>query len=125
MFAVISLAAACATEPTTPPSGAETFATHCASCHGALAEGDGPAAAAMSVTVPNLRTLSQRNGGEFPTDAVASYIDGRDLPVAHGDRYMPVWGPVFDTTQRLVRGAEDAEERIDALLVFLRELQYP
>jgi mono/diheme cytochrome c family protein len=118
--------AACATEPAAPPppTGAMTFATHCAACHGAQAEGDGPVASTMLVTVPNLRTLSQRNGGEFPAEAVASYIDGRDLPAAHGDRLMPVWGGVFDATQELVVGAADAETRIAAVIDFLREIQY-
>jgi len=49
----------------------------------------------MRVAVPNLRMLSERNEGEFPAEAVASYIDGRDLPASHGDRNMPIWGPVF------------------------------
>lgn len=118
------LLAACATQTISPPSGMETFATHCASCHGPLGEGDGPVGAVMVVTVPNLRTLSQRNGGEFPAEAVAAYIDGRNMPAAHGDRMMPVWGAVFDSTTRLVSGAEGAEPRIEAIVTFLRELQY-
>src|SRR5690606_14548905 len=98
--------------------------THCASCHGSQGEGDGPVAAAMRVTMPNLRSLSQRNGGEFPADAAASYIDGRDLPAAHGERYMPVWGEVFDATARLVTGAEPARTRIEDVLDYLRAIQY-
>jgi len=77
----------------------------------------------MSVTVPNLRTLSQRNGGQFPTETVASYIDGRNLPAAHGDRLMPIWGGVFDTTGRLIPGAENAKQRIASVIDFLRGLQ--
>ena len=79
----------------------------------------------MRVTVPNLRTLSQRNGGEFPAESVASYIDGRRLPASHGDRLMPVWGAVFDSTAELIRGAEAAPPRIETVVTFLRELQYP
>ena len=121
-----TMLAACATEPAAPPppSGAMTFATHCASCHGAHGEGDGPVAATMAVAVPSLRTLEQRNGGEFPVEAVAGYIDGRNLPAAHGTRLMPVWGDVFAATQRLVVDAEDPEARIAAVIDFLRELQY-
>jgi mono/diheme cytochrome c family protein len=118
----IAIAAGCSSTPT-QPLGERTFQTHCASCHGASAEGDGPTAAALSVPVPNLRTLSQRNGGEFPTDAIASYIDGRSLPVAHGTRAMPVWGPVFSVTQQLVPGAESPQERIAGLMAYLRQLQ--
>lgn len=120
----VCLVAACAPAPVVQmPSGAETFATHCAACHGPRAEGDGPVAATMNVTVPNLRTLSQRNHGEFPTDAVASYIDGRSLPTAHGSRAMPVWGGVFDTTGRLIEGAGNAKQRIDSVIEYLRGLQ--
>jgi mono/diheme cytochrome c family protein len=116
---------ACAAESSRPPSGEQTFVTHCASCHGAQGEGDGPAAAIMRVTVPNLRTLSRRNDGVFPADSVAAFVDGRDLPAAHGDRYMPIWGDVFGATERLVRGARTPEERIRAVVDHLRELQYP
>jgi mono/diheme cytochrome c family protein len=105
------------------PSGADVYFNHCAACHGADAEGSGPVAASMRVTVPNLRQLAQRNGGEFPAEAVAAYIDGRETPAAHGDRQMPVWGEVFrgpeqGTAQRTVR------RRIAALVEYLRTLQY-
>ena len=78
----------------------------------------------MNISVPNLRQLSERNGGVFPTDAVTGYIDGRNLPIAHGGRAMPVWGDVFDTTTRLVRDAEAAEQRITYFVELLREIQY-
>lgn len=104
-------------------SGEQTFATHCASCHGASGAGDGPVAATLRTPVPDLRSLCERAGGEFPADRVASHIDGRAMPVAHGARSMPVWGPVFETTQDLVRGAESAGDRIDAILSYLRQLQ--
>jgi mono/diheme cytochrome c family protein len=120
LFAAI--AAGCSSTPT-QPLGERTFQTHCASCHGPLAEGDGPTAATLTVPVPNLRTLSQRNSGTFPTDAVASYIDGRSFPASHGTREMPVWGPVFSVTQQLVIGAESPEQRIAGLMAYLRELQ--
>jgi len=105
------------------PSGAELFMNHCAACHGTDGEGGGPVAAALQATVPNLRSLAMRNGGTFPTEAVTAYIDGRQMKVAHGDRQMPIWGDVFrgpeqGTAKRIVR------ERIAALVVFIRELQY-
>ncbi|HEY5623114.1 MAG TPA: cytochrome c [Gammaproteobacteria bacterium] len=102
----------------------DTFLTHCASCHGIFGEGDGPVAATIAVPAPNLRTLSERNGGVFPEEAVSSYIDGRDMPVVHGDRIMPVWGPIFDATSRIVVGADDSNARIAAVVGYLRELQY-
>lgn len=97
---------------------------HCVACHGPLGEGDGPVAAVLAGTVPNLRTLSERNGDKFPADTVASYIDGRSFPAAHGARMMPVWGEVFDGTSQLVTGAEGSQTRIEGLLAYLRELQY-
>ena len=103
------------------PDGAGIFLRYCASCHGLRGEGDGPVADAMRVTIPNLRTLAARNGGEFPAASVARYIDGRSVPAAHGERYMPVWGEVFDTSDDGV--ATDAMIRIDAVVEFLRELQ--
>ena len=103
--------------------GARLFFNHCAACHGDAAEGGGPVAAAMRVTVPNLRTLATRNDGAFPAEAVRAYIDGRESVAAHGDRQMPVWGDVFRgpeqaTSQRTVR------RRIDALVQFIETLQY-
>ena len=101
------------------------FETHCAACHGLLGEGDGPVAATMRVPVPNLRMLDERNGGAFPEDQVASYIDGRNLPEAHGERSMPVWGRVFAFTEAIVPGAEDPTMRIASLIAYLRTLQSP
>jgi len=119
------LAVGCATTRLPPPSGADMYALHCVSCHGPTGEGDGPVTAILSVTVPNLRTLTRRSGGEFPAAAVASYIDGRDLPVAHGERLMPIWGDVFDATTELLPEAQNAEIRVQAVVDYLRELQDP
>jgi mono/diheme cytochrome c family protein len=104
-------------------SGARLYFNHCAACHGDDAEGTGPVAASIRVAVPNLRTLAQRNGGVFPADAVAAYVDGRESRAAHGDRQMPVWGEVFrgpeqSTAQRTVR------RRIALLVDFISTLQY-
>ena len=123
LLATLGLAALASAAVAAAQSGADLYFNHCAACHGADGEGSGPVAASMRVTVPNLRTLAQRSGGEFPADAVASYIDGRETRAAHGDRQMPVWGEVFrgpeqGTAQRTVR------RRIEALVEYLRTLQY-
>lgn len=103
--------------------GPRLYFNHCAACHGDNGEGTGPVAAAMRVTVPNLRSLAERNGGLFPIDAVRAYVDGREVPAAHGDRVMPIWGDVF-------RGADqDADDRtvrrrIAAIVDFISTLQY-
>ena len=105
------------------PKGDALFATHCATCHGADGEGGGPVAGVMNIPMPNLRTLAKRNGGVFPADAVAAYIDGREQAASHGDRLMPVWGdflqmPGDKNNPELVRG------RIAALVTFIEQLQY-
>lgn len=98
--------------------GIDLYRNHCAACHGGFGEGDGPAAVAMRMAVPNLRTLAERNGGVFPTDAVTAYIDGRELKAAHGDREMPIWGDVFRSPDQ-----RKARERIDSLVEFLKKMQ--
>lgn len=119
--AAISLAGAAGAQD---DLGARLYFNHCAACHGESGEADGPVAATLQATVPNLRNLAQRNNGAFPSDAVRSYIDGRELKPAHGARQMPIWGDVFrgpeqGTAQRTVR------RRIDALVAFVAMLQYP
>lgn len=105
------------------PGGDALFAKHCATCHGADGEGGGPAASAMKVTVPNLRTLAKRSGGTFPRDAVAAYIDGRQQVASHGDRVMPIWGDFLQRPED--KGSEaPLRARIDALVEFIERLQY-
>ncbi|HET7132745.1 MAG TPA: c-type cytochrome [Gammaproteobacteria bacterium] len=95
---------------------------HCAACHGARGEGDGPIAMLLTVTVPNLRELKKRNGGTFPTEAVQAYVDGRNAVTAHGNRTMPVWGDVFKAA---TAGDEPlVATRIAVLVAFIEELQY-
>jgi hypothetical protein len=70
-----------------------------------------------------LRALARRNGGVFPVDDVAAYVDGRQLKAAHGGRQMPIWGDVFrgpeqGTAERTVR------RRVNALVEFIATLQY-
>jgi len=103
--------------------GPRLYFNHCAACHGQDGEGTGPVAASMRVAVPNLRSLAERNGGGFPRDEVAAYVDGRTAKAAHGDRLMPIWGDVFkgadqDADDRTVR------RRIDAIVDFISTLQY-
>jgi mono/diheme cytochrome c family protein len=98
--------------------GIDLYKNHCAACHGTFGEGDGPAAPAMRTPVPNLRVLARRNGDVFPTDAVAAYVDGREVKAAHGGRQMPIWGDVFRSPDQ-----QKARERIDSLIEFLKRMQ--
>ena len=104
--------------------GAELFATYCASCHGADARGDGPAASALSTAPADLTRIAARSGGVFPDSSIARKIDGRfDLP-AHGSREMPIWGArLADEIPGLATGDEVARGQIASLVDYLKDLQ--
>jgi len=94
-------------------SGVETFDRFCASCHGSSGQGDGPVAAGLPITVPDLTTLRKRQGDRFPEDTLRKIIDGRNIVIYHGTRYMPVWGYEF----WIEEGADDeAEKRVEIII---------
>ena len=79
-----------------PIEGATIFRSYCAACHGADGRGHGPASVALKHAVPDLTLISQRNGGKFPYQHVKNIIEGKETgSFAHGDREMPIWGPIF------------------------------
>lgn len=125
-IAAVALLAACTERGVSETrSGAQLFANHCAACHGRLGEGDGPVAAIMTTNVPNLRTLAQRNNGTFPLDSVRGYIDGRELPVSHGDRQMPIWGDIFGWgSEEQPHSEQLVEQRINAVVDHVSAIQY-
>ena len=107
-------------------SGEETFFRFCASCHGPSGQGDGPVAAGLPINVPDLSTLQQRQGERFPEDTLRKIIDGRDIVVYHGTRYMPVWGYEFWVEE----GADaEAEQRVEIiirnLIDYIESIQRP
>ncbi|MFO7305847.1 MAG: cytochrome c [Gammaproteobacteria bacterium] len=106
-------------------SGAQLYMQLCASCHGRDAKGDGPAAAALKVAVPDLTRLAWRDGGEFPREDVRRAIDGRMEFRAHGSRDMPVWGIRFvDLSSNDVTGERaKADAMIDRLVSYLESIQ--
>jgi mono/diheme cytochrome c family protein len=77
--------------------GRENFTAYCAVCHGVDGRGNGPAAPAMKVTVPDLTTLAARHNGSFDAAAVEYVIRGtaKMATPAHGATEMPIWGRVF------------------------------
>jgi mono/diheme cytochrome c family protein len=125
VLAVISMGTAHSADFTTY-TGDQLFQRLCASCHGPAAKGDGPVASALNVTVPNLRELSKRHQGEFPTDKIVTFIDGRTALSAHGTRLMPVWG---DELLRSEAGDPEAEKSASTLIHkivdYLRSIQEP
>ena len=105
-------------------SGEETFQRFCASCHGETGRGDGPVAAGLKISVPDLTLLAQRRGNEFPESALRKIIDGREIVIVHGTRYMPVWGYEF----WLEEGADEAAQAnveiiVDNLIEYLEAIQ--
>ena len=105
-------------------AGRDAFMTYCASCHGADARGDGPAARSLVARPPDLTLIAQRRGGAYPMADLAALIDGRAMSGAHGSREMPVWGERFaaeypsDAQQsEIVRG------KVLMLLVYLQSIQ--
>jgi mono/diheme cytochrome c family protein len=105
-------------------SGEETFQRFCASCHGESGQGDGPVAAGLKISVPDLTMLAERYGDDFPDSALRKIIDGREIVIVHGTRYMPVWGYEF----WLEEGADEAAQRnvetiVENLIDYLESIQ--
>ncbi len=110
----------------TPPleagidAGRQGFENKCAICHGFDGRGNGPFAELLNVKPPDLTLLSRAQGGDFPFSRIYRRIDGRDLPLAHGTRAMPIWG------QRLKREGGDetfVRGRLFEIMLYLESLQ--
>jgi mono/diheme cytochrome c family protein len=101
--------------------GAKIFQYHCAACHGADGRGHGPASVSLKNPVPDLTRISQRSGGKFPYQRVRTIIEGKEPGMlAHGDREMPIWGPIFHE----VEADQDwGEVRLDAITKHMESIQ--
>ena len=104
-----------------PASGKEMFNSYCAVCHGKDGKGDGPAASALKVPPADLTQLAKKNGGKFPSPHVASVIRGQADLAAHGNKEMPVWGPLFSSISQGHEG--QVQQRIANLITYLESLQ--
>ncbi len=107
--------------------GQTLFMTHCADCHGAEADGQGPLAGALLLKPADLTALSARGDGSFPLVRVLKRIDGTDPLVSHGSP-MPVYGPYFEgvanTPMKLPSGQPVlASEPIADLIAYLLSIQ--
>jgi mono/diheme cytochrome c family protein len=106
---------------TSAASGKEMFKSYCSSCHGPSAKGDGPAAVALKAAPTDLTLLAKRNSGKFPTERVMSILRGQATVTVHGNRDMPVWGPVF---WHISQGHEtEVQQRIVNLTRYIESLQ--
>ena len=110
-----------------PDVGRALYHTHCATCHGLEAQGDGPMAGVLLIPPPDLTGLSLRHGGTFPLERVVTRIDGRDPLVSHGSP-MPVYGDffegVFDVPMKTPGGQPVlTSQPVVDLVAWLREIQ--
>jgi mono/diheme cytochrome c family protein len=107
--------------------GKREFESKCAVCHGTSGKGDGPYAAQLKATLPDLTTMARRNGGVFPVSRTYEAIEGAGK--GHGTRQMPVWGLDYtiQATEALpdlpYNQAQYVRTRIMALLEYLNQLQ--
>jgi mono/diheme cytochrome c family protein len=79
--------------------GRITYGRYCISCHGPEARGDGALAKDLRVPVPDLTTLTSRNGGNYPFDRVVRIVTKGSEVRGHGTDDMPAWGPAFRRTE--------------------------
>jgi Cytochrome C oxidase, cbb3-type, subunit III len=100
--------------------GPDLFRAYCASCHGKDGRGNGPAAPAMRVKVPDLTVIAKNNGGQFPSARVRRIITGEDVITAHGSREMPVWGPIF---HQIESDVDRGYVRLENLVKYLESIQ--
>jgi mono/diheme cytochrome c family protein len=108
-------------KPTSASSGQEMYTSYCAVCHGKDGKGGGPAADALKVPPSDLTILTKKNNGKYPSLHVATVIRGEaDLP-AHGNKEMPVWGPLF---MQMSQGHEaEVQQRVSNLDHYIETLQ--
>lgn len=104
--------------PTSAANAPGMFQEYCAVCHGKGAQGNGPAAAALTKAPADLTRISARNGGTFPETRVKRFIEGLDEVPAHGTRDMPIWGTLFRSLDQ-----NTAQIRIQGLSDYLKSLQ--
>ncbi len=103
------------------------YENSCQVCHGVGGKGDGPFNEVMSLPIPDLTTIKQRNGGTFPVDEILRVIDGRESIEGHGFP-MPVWGSRYKadaekTDPFEVRAELLARSRILELAFYLLSIQ--
>ena len=121
---VIALPARTIAAETSLPNGQKLFKDRCASCHGADATGNGPAASGMSPSPANLTEISKRAGGTFPAARISEVITYGGNVAAHGTGPMPIWGKVFSVEGgRGKIGAATSRRNVIALKRYLETIQ--
>jgi mono/diheme cytochrome c family protein len=106
-----------------PVSGEQMYAAYCASCHGANARGDGPAASALNKRVPDLTALAAQNEGRYPGHRVMLVLSQFDTSHGRGSADMPDWYPALRSLSRSY--PYTAHLRAFNLANYLKTLQAP
>lgn len=110
------------------PVGKDEYMNSCATCHGESGRGDGQIAGLMTVKVPDLTRIAERNDGVFPVQDMFMIVDGRTGIRGHGYP-MPVWGARYRAEAGDRYGPYGAEEvvrgRILSLVYYLQGIQAP
>lgn len=85
--------------PTMAVDGATLYQAYCASCHGPAGRGNGAAAHALPVPVPDLTQFASTHEGDCLTRLVGILETGHRGPnqpaVSQADLDMPNWVPIF------------------------------
>jgi mono/diheme cytochrome c family protein len=106
---------------TNAASGQEMYTNYCAVCHGTDGKGGGPAASALKVVPTDLTGLAGKNNGKYPALHVSTVLRGDAELAAHGNKDMPVWGPVF---RHLSQGHDaEVQQRIANLNQYVASIQ--
>lgn len=105
-------------KPIADVSGPATFNAYCTVCHGPAGKGDGPVAKALTKAPADLTQITKRHNGKFPANAIKMEIGGETTVAAHGNRDMPIWGPVFRSAEGTA-----SELRLKNLVDYLESIQ--
>ncbi|MFQ3237486.1 MAG: mono/diheme cytochrome c family protein [Paraglaciecola sp.] len=106
--------------------GGELFVELCAACHGKGGKADGPVAAVLKTTVPDLTLLAAKNKGVFPEEQIEDSIIGKSKVISHGTIDMPVWGAAFEGVRpdwKPFRREAWARQRIHNLVEYISTIQ--
>ena len=127
MIFVLVAAVAASAQEIDVEDGKTLFLNSCWQCHGLDAKGFGPMAEMLAIETPDLTELSKRNGGVFPTEAVAMQIDGRSPVLAHGGE-MPIFGQSLESDQNVALRMKSGQQLMTGVplanvIVYLESLQ--
>ena len=101
-------------------SGPKLYQSHCASCHGRDAQGEGTGCVILKDSAADLTQLAKNNGGKFPGDHVMNILLNESMSRAHGTKDMPIWGPVFT---RMGKDENVGTLRAHNLMDYLKSIQ--